>query len=745
MKLSNKKIKYIRRHGSMKTPEAIAKDLRIHVRDVCFVLNKPAGRVLSRTPSAFDAVLHLGLVCVCFLAPFMILKGIWDFANLPQLAFVQIGAVFLLLLWLVRALMGNGCFIVKSPLNFPVLAFILWSLATSSYAHNQYEAFLPWMGWTASALMFFLVLNGPDETRRLTTVLTALFAAGFSVAVLGAVQHLFGFSWIPQVKAPAATFANKNMATHFIILTMPLGVGLFFSRSQKAWIWGVAMAGALMLSFLGYTRTRAGWVALSAEVVFLAVLVFREHMQSKGFAFWSHRKTLAAGSAIVVVLVLVNLGPEGFKWRFGEIVQETATITQFAEDSSEGDFGGDKNIELRKAIWLNTIEMIKDRPWTGWGLGNHKLFYPVYHRKAVKEKFFSETAQLSHVHNDFLQAAAELGMVGMVLLVWLIAALTLMVFRLTSPRYPEHVRVWTMAVATGIIGLMVNAFFSFPFQRAIPPFVFMIFIGTLGAFYAGSQRACYVMEKKWLILGSIFIVLAVWLCLIRFHSLAIRADRHFLHLAQFEKAGKWSAVISEGKKAHAYNPSRTKVLSYLGRAYVETGNHEEAVKALQKVIEAYPNHMNALLNLGVAYGSTGEHEKALKVYESVLAIKPDYGKVHNNMGNIYMKQNKTGQAIKEFELAAGFDPTNGVIHFNVGTAKAHVGRYQEAAEAFEAAVKYKKGWALAHKRLGVLYLQHLGRKDDGIAHLKKALELNPGMKDAASVHKVIDRFETGNP
>ena len=44
MTLSNKKIKYIKRHASKKTPEEIAKDLRIKLKDVHRVLGQSGGK-----------------------------------------------------------------------------------------------------------------------------------------------------------------------------------------------------------------------------------------------------------------------------------------------------------------------------------------------------------------------------------------------------------------------------------------------------------------------------------------------------------------------------------------------------------------------------------------------------------------------------------------------------------------------------------------------------------------------------
>jgi tetratricopeptide (TPR) repeat protein len=69
------------------------------------------------------------------------------------------------------------------------------------------------------------------------------------------------------------------------------------------------------------------------------------------------------------------------------------------------------------------------------------------------------------------------------------------------------------------------------------------------------------------------------------------------------------------------------------------------------------------------------------------------------------------------------------------------GRYPEAAGAFERAVQLNPDWDLAHKNLGVVYLQFLDRKKEGRKHLVKALKLNPEMKDADRIREMINLEE----
>jgi O-antigen ligase len=116
----------------------------------------------------------------------------------------------------------------------------------------------------------------------------------------------------------------------------------------------------------------------------------------------------------------------------------SALVTRF--------FAVSEDIKLRWVIWENTIQILKDFPLFGSGLGSFAQIFPMY-------RTFHFRGLVTHAENDFLQLASEVGLVGFGLL----AILFLFLFikrglRIRSETSPQ--RYIGIGALTGIIALM---------------------------------------------------------------------------------------------------------------------------------------------------------------------------------------------------------------------------------------------------------------------------------------------------
>lgn len=744
MKLSKNKIKTIKRNRHLKTPEELAVSLGVSVDQVLAVLSAdgmPPGKI--HLVSVLGATLHWGVWVLCGTAPLVFINRIHDFSRLPKMAFIQIATVTLLLAWAARGVAEERVSIKISPLAMAIASALLWVLVSTAYARNHIEGLFYWQHWAFCTAVFFLVANEMHRLRGHTGLLWAFTLAGVAIACLGIAQFLFGFSLINQVAPPAATFANRNMAAHFMVLAVPLTAGLFCINRRILSSWMLSVCMALMVTYVIYTRTRAAWLALAIEcLVFLSIFWWWRRFWST--AIWPRHKLASFVVFLLLVLVMMNLGAGGSWKGFSEISERAAVSPKEITDSlATTSSATETSVSWRIGTWRNIMALIGDHPWTGVGLGNLKIAYPPYHRKIVHIKTFSETTQLEDAHNDYLQATAELGVIGAVLILvvcWCVASALRQAIKTA-----ENNELKTIALSLGVafVGIAISAGLSFPFQRSIPPLVVMVLVGLL----AGMSKT----SREWAVNGR---VLPALLAVVFFGLLAleihehrrlIQSDRQLYAMPMLNAQEKWRDIITRKGTAYLKNADQYKILAFAAGAHIALGEHRHALQILDTLISVFPHVTNYHYLRGMAHAAMGSYDAAMTAFHQVLAIKPDFPDIHVNMAKIYMLRGQFEQALAAYETAASLDSENSRIRFDQGIAATRLARHADAAAAFEAAVALNPDWALAHKNLGILYIQFLGKTADGVAHLKTALALNPDIPGADGVHRVIQDHEKAGP
>jgi len=393
-----------------------------------------------------------------------------------------------------------------------------------------------------------------------------------------------------------------------------------------------------------------------------------------------------------------------------------------------------------------------------------------------------------------LSLPEELGIVGIMLFAWLTWYIIKYARQLLIADTQYHYLIIAMFIC--IAGFMINSCFSFPLRRALPPVIIMTYLGILSVMYSKVIQSSDINISS-IMSGTCFAsgIIAFTLLLV-LHLNWIECDRFFILMNTAERHKVWPPVIDYGKKAIKLNPYRKKLNASLGLAYLKTNEPQKAIIELEKVMDSYPYHTNAMFNLGVAYFGTKNLKKALQVFQQYKSIRPDYAKVHYNLGhihlnlkqykqaqkafektlqlkpqweeakkylqiskmagltkeqkaklyqskaNIFMKQKQFDKAINAYDQAIHYLPKDPVLYFNKGSALLQKAKYAQAKKAFEKAITYKPDWALAYKFLGIISYDFLKQKKQGIAFFKKALDLDPLIKEHKIIRQIIATAES---
>jgi O-antigen ligase len=327
--------------------------------------------------------------------------------------------------------------------TFPLVALsgaVVWCLVQLGANQTVYrwETWNATLHWTTNLLVFFLA----SQYSNARPLLRVALYFGFVLAVVATVQTftaggnvfwLFPSGYSDLVLGP---FVYHNYYAAFIELILPLAItGALLDRRRR--LLYAFFSGVLYASVVA-AASRAGIILVSLEIVIIMILaVSRKLIAGRTLAI-----TLGALSASAVVFSLI-VGP-------GFVVQRLQYKNPFVG---------------RREMNLSSLDMIRERPLIGFGLGTWPTVYPKF--ASYDDGLFANQA-----HNDWAQWAAEGGLP----FVLLMASIAIWAVR------PAVRSLWGF----GVLAVLAHCAVDYPLQKPAVAAFFFFILGLLAACTAAS-------------------------------------------------------------------------------------------------------------------------------------------------------------------------------------------------------------------------------------------------------------------
>lgn len=163
---------------------------------------------------------------------------------------------------------------------------------------------------------------------------------------------------------------------------------------------------------------------------------------------------------------------------------------------------------------------------------------------------------------------------------------------------------------------------------------------------------------------------------------------------------------------------------YLGRAFVERQNYDEALKAFEKAEKAgYTATQVQLMRAGI-HRQKGELSEARKVLGKLENLASHSAEYHFQMASIILAEGDRAAAIKSLERAVELDPGHTGVLFQLAFANDLAGNDGEAIELYERCLNYPPVHVGVLMNLGVLY-EDSEKYDKAAECYRKILNANP--------------------
>ncbi len=298
-----------------------------------------------------------------------------------------------------------------------------------------------------------------ERTDDVATFASALIAAGTLSAVIGLLQY-FGAAHALEPLAVSSNigqaYGNLRQRNQFAtLLNMALVAALWLhaSRDQPRQ-WVLAFAALVLVLGQAASASRTGLLQLLAVVTVSSGIAWRQRSHAGPPAI---RRLPHPGWLLSLPPLYVFFSWLLPHWTSGAargMLQRLSTNSTF-DDS-------------RVLLWHNVLDLIAERPWSGWGWGELSLAH--YSAQYEGPRF---SVILDNAHNLPLHLAVELGIPAALLICGGFAGLVL-VARPWRERNPTRLMAW------GLIGLTVlHSLLEYPLWYGPFQLVFGLCLGLL--------------------------------------------------------------------------------------------------------------------------------------------------------------------------------------------------------------------------------------------------------------------------
>ena len=176
-----------------------------------------------------------------------------------------------------------------------------------------------------------------------------------------------------------------------------------------------------------------------------------------------------------------------------------------------------------------------------------------------------------------------------------------------------------------------------------------------------------------------------------------------------------------------------------GGALRAVKRHEEAVVFYRAALDIDPEYLEARAALGDALYRLQRHDSAIEAMTLAIAQRPKpalAATLQFLLGRARLATGERDAAAGHYEAARELQPDSPVILLHLAGLRFEQGRLDAALDLFRTLVRLDPRKARSHVDLGVV-LHRLGRREEAIESIKRALALDPTLESARAAHRAI--------
>ncbi|TDG37133.1 O-antigen ligase family protein [Pedobacter changchengzhani] len=322
----------------------------------------------------------------------------------------------------------------------------------------------------AFLIIGILLYNRLAVLKNIALIITILTLAQAFGTVTQFYKQLRTVSVYDVISNLQGTSGNKNIWAASFVIKIPFIFYTVFLRKGFVKFLALISLGLSVFCIL-LISARSAYISLILELFILFGLfcyVFIKENNFKGYLI---------SSTLVIMVLLFSFFVSQNSLNSATKAGDNNSLTVGARlggiaDNVEGASNG------RIGYWKGAIGLIKKRPLSGVGIGNWKLYTPLYTNTLVNENIFSK-----HPHNDFLEVAGETGVINAFIYLSIFALAFFFMIKVVFSKSDLETKMIAVIAFSALSGYFVDACFNFPAERPNIQVLFAISLALITVNY----------------------------------------------------------------------------------------------------------------------------------------------------------------------------------------------------------------------------------------------------------------------
>ncbi len=688
--------------------------------------------------------------------------------------------------WLVKMALKKRFFIQRTPLDIPILLFLLSQIIATFHSLDTHVSlwgyYSRFNGGLISIIAYILLYyafvsnfgssksnetqnptqskdlqqNSGSQIVKMTKRLLLFSLISCAVVALWGFPSHFGYDptclmfrgtldvscWTdafqPKVRI-FSTLGQPNWLAAYLAALLPLSLAFllnqFFAKKtlSKLTLSSILLAALLYVDII-FTASRSGFLALIA-----ALFVFFVIFAIKKLQFIQTNARLFSVIAILTIVISLFAGTP-FTPKITNLLKTAPQNTKPVVQGPALETGGTESSEIRKIVWKGAIDIWKAHPLFGTGVETYAFAY--YQYRPAAHNLTSEWDYLyNKAHNEYLNYLATTGAFGLGTYILLIAWFFYITLRylLFSDKDKQSFFL-VLALFTGYLSILISNFFGFSvviiniFFFLIPAFVLVLTDQLSPRYLLSYPKApsTFPMQKNQKQNSTIFFAQAILIFVILTTTAILLAflirfwigDTEYASGYNLDRATEYSNAYPHLVNAVSLRPSEP---AFLDELSINTAILAEEFALQKQATTSAILAKNAIQESNVIVATHPNNvvywKTRVRVFYALSQVDPSF----------------LSLALDAIKKAHALAPTDAKVSYNLGLLYGQNNEPVNAIKTLEETIQLKPDYKDAYYALGLYYHEQALGKNGKVAD--KGLE----QKAVDTMHYVLDHFSKNDP